>query len=74
MYAEYPANKSTDKNKFNSRVLRSTDDGASWESVFEMAYPEIRHFHTCTAVPNRESHWIVTRGTLPLSQILDFRG
>ena len=65
MYAEYPANKSTDKNKFNSRVLRSTDDGASWESVFEMAYPEIRHFHTCTAVPNRESHWIVTSGDTP---------
>ena len=65
MYAEYPANKSSDKNKSSSRIMRSTDDGVSWKSVFEVGFPEIRHFHTCTAVPNRDSHWIVTSGDTP---------
>ena len=65
MYAEYPSNKSTDKNKFSSKILRSTDGGFSWSSVFEIGYPEIRHFHTCTAIPNREGNWIVTSGDTP---------
>ena len=65
MYGEYPPNKSSDKNKFPSKIMRSLDGGFTWEAILEMGYPEIRHFHTCNSIPFIENGWLVTSGDTP---------
>jgi hypothetical protein len=63
MFSEYPTNRKTQENHVPASVFKSTDDGRSWQSVFTMDFPEIRHFHTCTALQNGE--WLVTSGDSP---------
>ena len=63
IFAEYPMNRKTQENHVPSSVFKSTDDGISWQNVFTMDYPDIRHFHTCTAINNGE--WLVTSGDSP---------
>ena len=61
MAAEYPSDLAT-----IARVIRSFDDGKSWEVVmsrrsFSDPSPEIRHFHTM-AVDPWSGHWYVSSG------------
>jgi len=65
MYGEYPPNKSSDINKFSSTVMRSLDDGFSWEEILKIGHPTIRHFHTCNSIPFIENGWLVTSGDAP---------
>ncbi|MCL2499445.1 MAG: methyltransferase domain-containing protein [Defluviitaleaceae bacterium] len=64
MYAEYA---SLGKYK-NVCVMRSRDNGFTWEKVFilpsnqENADFTIRHFHTCQSDPYITGHWYVSTG------------
>jgi hypothetical protein len=51
------------------RVLRSNDDGESWECVFTQPSDEtdpaagvVRHFHTCQADPFLDGRWYLSSG------------
>ena len=63
MYSEYPRNSKTADFHLPASIFRSYDDGVTWEEVFTIEYPEIRHFHTCTALGN--GTWLVSSGDSP---------
>jgi len=73
VYAEYPRNRG--RRAFmrdpaaappaplrDSRLLRSTDGGRSWETVLCVDWREIRHFHTVVADPWRPGRWWASSG------------
>jgi hypothetical protein len=62
MYAEYPANLK-DEDKHSPSIFRSKDDGQNWENLFTVDFPDIHHFHTCTALGGKK--WIITSGDQP---------
>jgi hypothetical protein len=66
MFAEYTMN---DDNQCvvgrPAAVWRSRDDGANWAKVFEVGFPGVRHFHTCSADPFRPKTWLLSSGDLP---------
>jgi hypothetical protein len=45
-----------------SRVLRSRDQGAHWETVLELSWRDVRHFHTVAADPYRAGRWWASTG------------
>lgn len=61
MFAEYPANFAGHRD-LPSRVLRSRDDGRSWEVVFEVGPEAVRHFHTLQADPFAPGVWWLSSG------------
>jgi hypothetical protein len=74
MFAEYPDNVNKyrvsrgeklgpdDEPPLNSRVFRSTDEGATWKIVFEKDWTEIRHFHTVVPDPYEPGVWWLSSG------------
>ena len=62
MYAEYHENRNSFEGETSS-VFRSKDDGLTWENIFSVDFPGIRHFHTCIALGN--SIWIISSGDAP---------
>jgi len=68
MFSEYPNNVAVSPHNSPetcANVLRSRDEGFTWEVVFKVDYPDIRHFHTCTAVPDTKGNWLITSGDDP---------
>lgn len=68
MFSEYPNNVALSPHNSPetcAHVRRSRDGGLTWEVVFTVEYPDIRHFHTCTAVPGTEGGWLITSGDEP---------
>ena len=67
IFSEYPDNNSSSKQRdvtTSGHVFRSRDHGFSWDVVFIVEYPDIRHFHTCTYFPDSES-WVISSGDSP---------
>ena len=67
MYSEYADNNVHSKHKHcdtTCNVFRSSDHGLTWQSVFQVDFPDIRHFHTCTYIPNNRT-WVITSGDTP---------
>jgi len=67
MFSEYPTNPKGSKehdDETDARVFRSMDGGITWEVVFSVGFPDIRHFHTCTFFPDSNS-WVITSGDTP---------
>lgn len=63
MYAEYPHNEPVNGRRLaTSRVLRSRNDGASWDVVFQQSGEQIRHFHFLQPRPGRIGEWWLTSG------------
>ena len=68
MFSEYPNNVASSPHNTPetcAHVHRTRDGGLTWEVVFTVEYPEIRHFHTCTAVPGTGCEWLITSGDEP---------
>ena len=77
IYAEYPENSIKYRGDFadrraevehlceNSRVFRSRDGGLTWDSVLELPWTEIRHFHTVVADPFDPGVWWLSSGDSP---------
>ena len=66
MYAEYPSNKPVKgRRPSSSRVLRSRDEGRSWEVVFERTGDQVRHFHFLQPRPGVAHEWWLTSGDAP---------
>jgi hypothetical protein len=45
-----------------SRVLRSRDQGAHWETVLELPWRNVRHLHTVVADPYEAGRWWASTG------------
>ena len=78
VYAEYPANakrriapsgepeaRSDLAPVRDSRLLRSTDGGRSWQTVLQYDWRAIRHFHTVVADPWQPGRWWASSGDGP---------
>ena len=63
MYAEYPYNGAhfNKKDIFDPIVWRSKNYGLTWQNVFQIKYPIIKHFHTLIYVKSNDT-WILTSG------------
>lgn len=68
IFSEYPNNGTGSAHNSKdtaAHVFRSRDGGLNWTEVFRVDYPDIRHFHTCTAIPRTDGSWLITSGDDP---------
>jgi hypothetical protein len=61
VYAEYPVSPP----RHESRLLRSTDEGRTWQTTLQVGSRTIRHFHTVAADPWRAGRWWASSGDGP---------
>ena len=65
MFAEYPINAHNQTSFSNAAIYRSLNFGQTWERVFEVQFPTIRHWHTLKQDPFEPENWIATSGDEP---------